>query len=91
MFTLLASHNRYGYARLGLAISKKRIKTAVARNYIKRVIRESFRHHQHALGNIDIIVMGQSRAVRAPRQQVRECLQQHWKNLTVRCKNSPSQ
>ena len=35
--------NQQGHARLGIAVSKKRIKQAVRRNRIKRIIRETFR------------------------------------------------
>jgi ribonuclease P protein component len=90
LLTVLASRNDGDNARLGLAISKKRIKTAVARNRLKRLIRESFRQHQHELGSIDIVIMGQSRAADVSNQQILDCLQNHWKNLTARCKKSSS-
>lgn len=43
---LLASSGQHQHARMGLAIAKKRIKRAVDRNRIKRLVRESFRQHQ---------------------------------------------
>jgi ribonuclease P protein component len=46
--------------RLGLAIAKKRVKLAVQRNRIKRIIRESFRLNQHVLPAIDMVVMVKS-------------------------------
>ncbi|WP_455221057.1 ribonuclease P protein component [Kaarinaea lacus] len=88
LLTLLATYNDCDQARLGLALSKKRIKNAVARNRLKRLIRESFRRHQHELPNIDIVVLGQSRAEQVSNQEVFDCLEVHWKNLTARCKKS---
>lgn len=42
-------------ARLGMAITKKRIPRAVARNTIKRIIREQFRHKHPELPALDIV------------------------------------
>lgn len=49
-------NNQHGFARLGLAISKKFIPKAVDRNLIKRIIRESFRSVAEDLASIDIVV-----------------------------------
>ncbi|WP_455365382.1 ribonuclease P protein component [Kaarinaea lacus] len=90
LLILLAADNESGQPRLGLALSKKRIKTAVARNRLKRLIRESFRRHQHELPNIDVVVIGQTRAAQVSNQEIFNCLDIHWKNLTARCKKSSS-
>ena len=43
--------------RLGLAITKKKVKRAHERNRIKRLTREHFRLHQHQLnGQVDILL-----------------------------------
>ncbi|RDI46582.1 ribonuclease P protein component [Aquicella lusitana] len=52
--------NERSHARLGIIVGKHHIKTAVARNQLRRVIRESFRHHQEALKGLDIIVLVRS-------------------------------
>lgn len=44
-------------ARLGLAITKKKLKRAVDRNRIKRLIRESFRHNYADINLVDIVVI----------------------------------
>ena len=38
--------NRFGYARLGLIVSKKIERHAVKRNRIKRILRETFRRNR---------------------------------------------
>lgn len=48
--------NSLGHARLGLVVGRKTNKRAVARNYIKRTIREIFRREQHRLGSFDLVV-----------------------------------
>jgi ribonuclease P protein component len=87
LLVLLASHNDCGHARLGLALSKRRINSAAARNRLKRLIRESFRHYHQALQNIDIVVIGNTRAATATNEQIFACLDMHWKKLAARCKN----
>ena len=54
---MLARHNGQPNARLGLVIAKKNVRRAVDRNKIKRIARESFRHHRADLDNLDIIVL----------------------------------
>ena len=52
-----AAVNHLGFPRLGMAIAKKALRRAHERNRIKRLVRESFRHHQAALPAVDIVVM----------------------------------
>lgn len=56
----LYAPNKQSHARLGMVISKQRIPLAIARNYIKRLIRESFRQSADQLKNLDVIVMVRS-------------------------------
>lgn len=44
------------FPRLGLIVGKKTARSAVQRNYMKRVLRELFRQHRHVLGGMDILV-----------------------------------
>ncbi len=49
--------NKLKYVRLGVIVSKKRVRQASQRNRIKRLIREAFRQNKHALPQgIDIII-----------------------------------
>lgn len=38
-----------GNIRMGVSVSKKYFKKATDRNYFKRVLRETYRHHKHIL------------------------------------------
>jgi ribonuclease P protein component len=79
--TLLAHRNQSGLPRLGLAITKKKIKTAVARHRIKRLVRESFRRHKQLLSGLDIVVMGSTPAMDIPNHKLSEQLEKHWHRL----------
>jgi ribonuclease P protein component len=65
-------------ARLGLAISKRSAPRAVARNRIKRVIRDSFRHARPALPGADLVVLCRRAAVAADNATLRASLATHW-------------
>jgi len=71
-------------SRLGLAITKKRIKLAVQRNRIKRQIRESFRLNQHTLPNIDMVIMVKSGTDKLDNQQIRQQLEKIWRKIIQR-------
>ena len=90
LFTILAIRNKETQARLGLAISKKHAKRAVDRNRIKRLIRESFRLHQHALPAVDLVVMAKPATKSADNRQILQSLQQHWSRLKKQCAKSSS-
>lgn len=56
-FAVIAAPGAGPAARLGLAVSKKVSKSAVQRNRIKRLVRESFRKHSAGIYAIDIVVI----------------------------------
>ena len=87
-FTLLARRNDFAYPRLGLAITKKKIKTAVARHALKRLVRESFRHNKALLAGLDIVVMGSSAAGQTDKPVLFEHLLKQWHGLARRCAGS---
>lgn len=83
-FTVLYRENRLGYPRLGLAIAKKRVRLAVDRNRLKRLIRESFRDIAPTLPGIDIVIMARDPAVTSNNEMVFASLTQHWQSLGSR-------
>ncbi|CAL4317674.1 Ribonuclease P protein component [Buchnera aphidicola (Thelaxes suberi)] len=54
---ILGKPNSLLFPRLGISISKKKIKYATIRNKVKRLIKESFRILQHNLMHMDFIVI----------------------------------
>ena len=88
--TLLAVPNQLAYPRLGLAISRKVARTAVARNRIKRVSRESFRHWQTRLQPLDIVVLGRGGVAACPARDLDKALEKLWIKLIEKCAGSSS-
>ncbi len=84
-FTVLACPNDLAYSRLGLAISRKVARSAVARNRLKRIVRESFRHHQAELGGLDVVVMGRVGSAEPDNAVLATALERHWRRLARSC------
>ncbi len=87
-FTVLVKSNDLVCGRLGLAVAKKRVAMAVDRNRIKRLIRESFRHHQLALAGWDCVVLVKDGVTQANNRTLLNSLTKHWQHLPRRCKKS---
>lgn len=85
---ILATANGLTYARLGLAISKKKTAAATARNRIKRVVRESFRHHQEALRGLDLVVLNNANAGLTANNELFRLLATHWNAVISQCRKS---
>ena len=85
-FAVLARRNQYEKARLGLAISKKRLRRAVDRNRVKRLVRESFREHQDRLAGLDIVVINRDGLENRSNSELMLSLAGHWDNRVKRCK-----
>jgi len=88
--TVLAVPNQLQHPRLGLAISRKVARTAVARNRIKRVTRESFRHWQTRLDSLDIVVLGRNGVSAQPGKTLDTALEKLWIKLIEKCAGSSS-
>lgn len=66
---------------MGLAIATRSCATAVARNRIKRLTRESFRMNQHTLPPVDVTVAVRDSARLAASGELRESLAKHWRSI----------
>ncbi|MBE1300810.1 MAG: ribonuclease P protein component [Alteromonadaceae bacterium] len=86
--TVLARLNSNNSApRLGITIPKKKVKLAVQRNRIKRLVRESFRLYADQLPNADIIVIGKSGIGDMQNNQITDLLEKQWRKIVKRCKS----
>jgi len=85
-FTILWRRNNLEQGRLGLAIAKKNIRRAVDRNLVKRVIRESFRHHRESLAGIDTVVLSRRGLPLFNKQELRASLDRHWERVARKLK-----
>ncbi|MGO9515055.1 MAG: ribonuclease P protein component [Steroidobacteraceae bacterium] len=81
-FSLSVLANHETHPRLGLAIATRSCGTAVARNRVKRLTRESFRLNQHALPPVDITVAARASARHATPGDLRNSLAKHWTSIT---------
>ncbi|WWO97162.1 MAG: ribonuclease P protein component [Candidatus Dasytiphilus stammeri] len=78
--TLFYQKNFLEYPRIGICISKKVIKKAHERNRVKRIIRESFRLHQHYIKNIDFIIIIKQNFINKNNHYIIKILKILWNN-----------
>jgi ribonuclease P protein component len=88
-FAVTVMRNDVGAPRLGLAVAVKVAGSAVARNRLRRIIRESFRLHQRELPAADLVVSARPPARRAAASALRESLAALWKKVGAQCATSP--
>jgi len=58
---LLYRANQRPHARIGIIIGKQHVAFAVNRNRLRRMVRESFRHHKESLKGLDLVVLVRSK------------------------------
>lgn len=85
---MITRPNGIGHARLGLAVGIKAAGNAVQRNRIKRLARESFRHRQHELPPVDVVINARAAAGKTGNPELRASLQSHWDRIVRRCARS---
>lgn len=86
-FTILITSNPDSNNRLGMAIAKKRVKLAVQRNRMKRLVRESFRQNQHNLPAVDVVVMVKSGIDKLDNAIINQQLEKIWRKIIQRHKS----
>jgi ribonuclease P protein component len=84
-FAIFARRTGAQTARLGLAIAGRIVGNAVRRNHIKRLVRESFRHHQHELPAVDLVVNARAAARDADNTALTRSLERHWRAVIKQC------
>jgi ribonuclease P protein component len=88
-FGITTCSNEAGQPRLGLAVSLRATGSSVERNRIRRIIRESFRLHQHEIPALDIVVSARERARHAPGSELHASLAALWKKVIEQCATPP--
>ena len=58
------------------------------RNRIKRLVRESFRQHQHELPAVDLVVNARAGARDADNAAITRSLERHWRTVVKQCASS---
>ncbi len=77
--------NQKALARLGIIVGKRVANSAVSRNQIKRVVRESFRAKQEHLKGLDIIVIARQQCDKLDKIELREGIDKLWQKLITLC------
>ncbi len=88
LFGLRVKSNGIGHPRLGLAVAIKTAGNAVARNRLRRLIKESFRLAQFELPSVDIVVAAKFPATEAPAATLRASLATLWQRVASTCATS---
>lgn len=87
-FAIASCNTGRTFPRLGLSIAGRIVGNSVRRNRIKRLIRESFRQHQHELPPVDIVVNARSGARTADNAAIVRSLEKHWRTVIKQCASS---
>lgn len=79
--TCVVKTNGLEHSRLGLVVGKKVASKACQRVKIKRVLRESFRHHYQALPQVDIILIAKQGINKLSAASVRKMADEQLRDL----------
>ena len=86
--TILVGKAAGVHPRLGFAIARKQVPTAVKRNALKRLFRESFRKNRHRLPARDMVIMVRREILSIEAAEINENLAQHWNDIIKVCESS---
>ena len=90
LFTFLFRPNGTAQARLGFAVSRQRVRRAVQRNHLRRLVRESFRTLEPPLPAVDIVVLARDAAATATNPEITASIAGHWARLRRRAAVAPA-
>ena len=83
-FLALYIQNQKAYPRLGMVISKRIVKKASSRNYIKRLIREGFRASKSKLGAVDLVILTRRGCTTLDKPRLHKEIDNLWQQLIER-------
>ena len=84
---MMARGSQHRLPRLGITVSRKVCKTAVGRNYMKRVSRELFRMHAEQFQGLDVVVLVRRRFDAAQFHDFRAEFEKHVQRVQ-KCRNA---
>lgn len=79
--------NNVNRARLGMIVAKRKLGSAVLRNRLRRIIKESFRCNQQHLSAVDVVVIAKNTiatAAQANFVEVERILSRGWQKLAAK-------
>lgn len=82
-FTILFQSTALPHPRLGFAISRQKVRRAVGRNRLRRLVRESFRKRAASLPAVDLVVLARDAAKSAPNVEIVSSLDKHWARIAT--------
>ncbi len=88
LFSVTVRANDAGAPRLGMAVAIRVAGSAVARNRLRRIVRESFRLHQRELPAVDLVVSARPATRGAEPRALRASLAALWKKVGEQCATS---
>ena len=88
LFSAVVRPNNLAQARLGLSIAARTVGNAVARNRVRRLVRESFRLRQHELPVADILIGARGSARTAAAVELRAGLERLCNKIISECVRS---
>ena len=77
-FVIYSQKNQLNHPRIGIILSKKQVRLACDRNRLRRIIRESFRHHRNSLPNSDFVLVGLNRMQQLTSKEIVLCIEKQW-------------
>jgi ribonuclease P protein component len=84
LFTVLYCPNQLSHPRIGFALSRRRIRGAVPRNRVRRIVREHFRLARTRLAAADIVVMARDATGLATAAEIRASIDRHWARIGLK-------
>lgn len=88
-FSVTVRANDCGAARLGLAVAVRAAGSAVERNRIRRIVRESFRLRQREMPAVDLVVSARPAVRGVTNAQLRVSIVALWERVIQQCAASP--